>query len=53
MIRFIKPIREKAAALQNDPEQIDQILAREQMKARKSAAATLLEVRKALGFKYL
>ncbi|HEV3222884.1 MAG TPA: tryptophan--tRNA ligase [Puia sp.] len=53
MIRFIKPIREKAAALQNDPVQIDIILAKGSEKARKSATATLLEVRKALGFRYL
>jgi tryptophanyl-tRNA synthetase len=51
MIRFIKPIRGKAAALQNDPAQIDDILAKGAEKARKSASATLLEVRKALGFK--
>jgi tryptophanyl-tRNA synthetase len=51
LIRFIKPIREKAAALQNDPEQIDEILAKGAEKARKSASATLSEVRKALGFK--
>jgi tryptophanyl-tRNA synthetase len=53
MIRFIKPIREKAEALQKDPSGIDDILAEGAAKARKSAAATLLEVRKALGFKYL
>jgi tryptophanyl-tRNA synthetase len=53
MIRFISPIRERATALQNDQEQIDGILAKGAEKARKSAAATLLEVRKALGFKYL
>ena len=53
MIRFIKPIRDKAAALQNDPAFIDNILANGAEKARKSAGETLLEVRKALGFKYL
>ena len=52
MIRFIRPIREKAAALQNDPAQIDEMMANGADKARKSAAATLVEVRKALGFKY-
>ena len=52
LIRFIKPIREKAAALQNDPAQIDDLLAQGAAKARKSAAATLAEVRKALGFTY-
>jgi len=53
MIRFIKPIRDKAAALQNDPVFIDNILAKGAEKARISARETLLEVRKALGFKYL
>jgi tryptophanyl-tRNA synthetase len=51
MIGFIKPMREKAAGLQNDPAQIEEILAKGAEKARKSASATLLEVRKALGFK--
>jgi tryptophanyl-tRNA synthetase len=50
MIRFIKPIREKAAALQEDPKQMDQLLAKGAAKARESAAATLSAVRKALGF---
>jgi tryptophanyl-tRNA synthetase len=53
MILFIRPIREKAEALQKDPAQIDNILAKGAMRARISAAATLLEVRKVLGFKYL
>jgi tryptophanyl-tRNA synthetase len=53
MIRFISPIRERATALQKDPAKIDGILAKGAEKARKSAAATLLEVRKALGFTYL
>jgi tryptophanyl-tRNA synthetase len=53
LIRFIKPIRERATALRNDPEKIDTILAKGAAKARKSASATLLEVRKALGFRYL
>ena len=53
MIRFISPIRAKAGALQNDPVLIDEILAKGAAKARVSAAATLTEVRKALGFKHL
>jgi len=52
MIRFVRPIREKAAALQNDPKQIDDLMAKGAAKARISAAATLTAVRKALGFKY-
>jgi tryptophanyl-tRNA synthetase len=53
MVRFIRPIRERAAALQNDPVQIDNILTKGAEKARKSASATLLEVRKALGFRHV
>jgi tryptophanyl-tRNA synthetase len=53
LIRFIKPVRERATALRNDPEKIDMILAKGAAKARKSASATLLDVRKALGFRYL
>ena len=53
LIRFITPIREKAAALQNDPAEIDRILMVGAEKARKSAESTLTEVRKALGFRYL
>jgi tryptophanyl-tRNA synthetase len=53
MVRFIRPIRDRAAALQNDPAMIDEIMATGAEKARKSAVETLKEVRKALGFKYL
>jgi tryptophanyl-tRNA synthetase len=52
LIRFIKPIREKATALQQDPGLIEGILIEGARKARLSAASTLMEVRKALGFKY-
>jgi tryptophanyl-tRNA synthetase len=52
LVRFIKPIREKAADLQNNPAGIDKVLAMGAEKARKEASATLLEVRKALGFRY-
>ena len=52
MIRFIRPIRDKAAALLDDPVLIDNIMAMGAEKARKSAAGTLMEVRKALGFTY-
>ena len=37
LVRFIAPIREKAAALQNDPAEIDRILTMGAEKARKSA----------------
>jgi tryptophanyl-tRNA synthetase len=53
LIRFIAPIREKAAALQNDPAEIDRILTMGAEKARKSAESTLMEVRKALGFRHV
>jgi tryptophanyl-tRNA synthetase len=53
LVRFIRPIREKAAELQNDPVEIDKVLSQGAAKARKSASLTLMEVRKALGFRYL
>jgi tryptophanyl-tRNA synthetase len=53
MIHFIRPIRERVDALQKDPAKIDDILADGAIKARKSAASTIFEVRKALGFKYI
>jgi tryptophanyl-tRNA synthetase len=52
MIQFVRPIREKAIALQNDPAQIDELLASGAAKARESAAATIKAVRKALDFNY-
>jgi tryptophanyl-tRNA synthetase len=52
LVRFIKPIREKASDLRNNPAEIERVLARGAEKARVGASATLLEVRKALGFKY-
>jgi tryptophanyl-tRNA synthetase len=51
LVRFIKPIREKALALQNDPVRIESILLKGAAKARENASTTLREVRKALGFK--
>jgi tryptophanyl-tRNA synthetase len=51
LVHFIKPIREKAAALENDTAKIDGILSAGAYKARKSSVSTILEVRKALGFK--
>jgi tryptophanyl-tRNA synthetase len=52
LVHFIRPIREKASDLQRNPAEIDRVLAMGAEKARKGASATLLEVRKALGFKY-
>lgn len=53
MIMFIKPIREKAAAIQNDKAYLSQIIKAGAEKARASASATIKIVRDAMGFKYL
>jgi tryptophanyl-tRNA synthetase len=50
MVSFIRPLRERAQALQQNPAHIDEILTDGAGKARKSAAATLLKVREAMGF---
>jgi tryptophanyl-tRNA synthetase len=50
MVRFVRPLREKAQGLQQNPALIDEILLEGAIKARKSAAATLLKVREAMGF---
>ena len=50
MVSFIQPLRQKALTLQNDPVLIADVLAQGASKARKSAAATLLKVREAMGF---
>jgi tryptophanyl-tRNA synthetase len=50
MVKFISPIRDKATQLQHNPGPLEEILAKGAVKARKSAAATLSEVRKAIGF---
>jgi tryptophanyl-tRNA synthetase len=52
MVSFIRPIREKAAALQNDPAQIQKILKEGAEKARVSASATIAEARKRIGINY-
>jgi len=52
MVAFIKPIREKAADIQNDKELIHKIIKQGADKARASANATLQEVRKAIRMIY-
>jgi tryptophanyl-tRNA synthetase len=52
MVTFIRPIREKATALQNDPAQIQKILKEGAEKARISASATIAEARKRIGINY-
>ncbi len=52
MIRFVKPIREKAMAIYNDENYLKQIMTKGAAKARASAQATLDEVRRAMGLDY-
>lgn len=52
MAKFIKPIREKAAELQNDKVLLSKIIKQGAEKARQSASATLSEVRKAIRMNY-
>jgi tryptophanyl-tRNA synthetase len=52
MIRFIAPIREKAATIGMDKAYLDRIMRQGTEQARASAAATLREVRKAMGLQY-
>jgi tryptophanyl-tRNA synthetase len=52
MVTFIRPIREKATGLQNDPAQIQKILKEGAEKARISASATIAEARKRIGINY-
>ncbi|MBS1744646.1 MAG: tryptophan--tRNA ligase [Bacteroidetes bacterium] len=50
MIAFIKPIREKANAIQNDKDYLSKVIKTGADKARASAAETLKLVRKAMSF---
>jgi len=52
MIRFMAPIREKAAALQQDKSYLEKVMKHGAEKARASAAATMEIVRKAMGLNY-
>jgi tryptophanyl-tRNA synthetase len=52
MVRFIEPIREKAQALQENPDTIKSILKNGAEKARISAQMTIQEARKAIGVHY-
>lgn len=53
MIMFIKPMREKAAAIQNDKAYLSQIITAGAEKARSHASATIKTVREAIGLNYL
>lgn len=52
MIRFIAPIREKAAALQQDAAYLKQVMQQGAEKARASAQKTMQLVRQAMGLNY-
>jgi tryptophanyl-tRNA synthetase len=49
VIEDLAPIREKRAALERSPEQVDEILDAGNRAAQKTAAATMAEVRPAVG----
>lgn len=52
MVRFIKPVREKAEAIQQDEQYLKKIMEQGAEKARASARATLGIVRQAMGLNY-
>jgi tryptophanyl-tRNA synthetase len=52
MIKFIAPIREKAAAIRNDEKFLKEVMEKGAEKARKSAQATMQLVREAMGLNY-
>lgn len=52
MVNFIAPIRERAAELQKDEEQIKKILKEGAEKGRESASKTIAEARKLIGINY-
>lgn len=52
MVRFMAPIREKAAAIQNDTSYLNKIMRDGAEKARASAAATLKAARGLIGIRY-
>jgi len=52
MVEFITPIREKARELEKNKEFLHHVMRQGTEKARASAAATLREVRKAMGLQY-
>ncbi|MEO7394389.1 MAG: tryptophan--tRNA ligase [Chitinophagaceae bacterium] len=52
MVKFISPIREKAASIRNDSAYLKKVMERGAEKARKSAKATIELVREAIGLNY-
>lgn len=53
MVAFIKPIREKAQAIENDKDFLASVIKKGSEKARASAAETIKLVRNAMGFNYV
>lgn len=53
MVAFIKPVREKAASIQNDKTYLTKVIEMGKAKARASAAETLQLVRNAMGLNYV
>lgn len=52
VVKFVAPIRERAAEIQNNKELLDKIIKQGAEKARASASKTIREVRKAVGMNY-
>jgi tryptophanyl-tRNA synthetase len=52
MVKFIAPIRQKADAIRNDDNYLKEVMEKGADKARKSAKATIEQVRKAIGLNY-
>lgn len=52
MVRFIAPIREKAEAIRNDERYLQEVMEKGMEKARRSARATMEQVREAMGLNY-
>jgi tryptophanyl-tRNA synthetase len=53
MTNFVRPIREKAAAIQNDHAYLSKVMKQGAEKARASAAETMRMVREAVGVNYI
>lgn len=52
MVKFIKPVREKAESIRNDEKYLKEVMETGADKARKSARTTMEMVRQAIGLKY-
>jgi tryptophanyl-tRNA synthetase len=53
MVKFVAPIREKAAAIQNDKSYLDKVMRDGAEKARASASETIKRVREPVGVNYI